>query len=80
MIGTPKNFVHTGHLGIGSLHGGAHPPSADKDIAGPYERRLRPERLRLVMSQVGAELDDGMFRLPNRGPQHAATANVGMAY
>ncbi|KAJ2745075.1 hypothetical protein GGI20_002449 [Coemansia sp. BCRC 34301] len=46
MIGTPSNFVHTGHLGIGTVQGGDFTIASD------------PEKLKTLMSQVSAALDE----------------------
>ncbi|KAJ2082274.1 hypothetical protein H4R24_001721 [Coemansia sp. RSA 988] len=46
MIGAPSNFVHTGHLGIGTVQSGSIPTSKD------------PEKLKTLMSQVSAALDE----------------------
>ncbi|KAJ2001101.1 hypothetical protein GGI04_003874 [Coemansia thaxteri] len=47
MIGTPSNFVHTGHLGIGTVQGGDFPIVASD-----------PEKLKTLMSQVSAALNE----------------------
>ncbi|KAJ1955636.1 hypothetical protein EC988_001772 [Linderina pennispora] len=68
MIGVPTNFVHTGHLGIGQVQQGEYPSTHNQD------------KLRIMMAQVGASLDDSsddMFDLPKTEPRQP---NVGMAY
>ncbi|KAJ2778054.1 hypothetical protein H4R18_004824 [Coemansia javaensis] len=45
MISPPSNFVHTGHLGIGTVQSGDLPSAKD------------PEKLKTLMSQVSAALD-----------------------
>ncbi|KAJ1849972.1 hypothetical protein H4S02_009820 [Coemansia sp. RSA 2611] len=46
MIGTPSNFVHTGHLGIGTVQSGQLPAAKD------------PEKFKTLMSKVQAALDE----------------------
>ncbi|KAJ1758975.1 hypothetical protein EV180_000894 [Coemansia sp. RSA 518] len=46
MIGAPSNFVHTGHLGMNTVQDGGLPPAKD------------PEKLKALMSQVSAALDE----------------------
>ncbi|KAJ2672729.1 hypothetical protein IWW42_002680 [Coemansia sp. RSA 1085] len=52
MIGAPSNFVHTGHLGIGAIQSGGLPPSKD------------PQKLKALMSQVRAALDEESLTTP----------------
>ncbi|KAJ2721391.1 hypothetical protein GGI07_004002 [Coemansia sp. Benny D115] len=53
MIGLPSNFVHTGHLGIGSIQ------------SDGFEVAQDTEKLKALMTQVGVALDDDtLYRAP----------------
>ncbi|KAJ2783793.1 hypothetical protein GGI15_002455 [Coemansia interrupta] len=70
MIGLPSNFVHTGHLGIGSIQRDGYEVSQDS------------EKIRALMTQVSEELDDDntMLAVPKEGRRRAPAPpmNVGV--
>ncbi|KAI9505483.1 hypothetical protein GGI25_001014 [Coemansia spiralis] len=68
MIGTPSNFVHTGHLGIGTVRGNSFPLSSD------------PEKLKTLMSQVSAVIDEEtLLGMPDDARKPASPVGVGVA-
>ncbi|KAJ1666207.1 hypothetical protein EV178_002447 [Coemansia sp. RSA 1646] len=69
MIGKPENFVHTGHLGIGTVRGNNSSLNTD------------PEKLKTLMSQVSAAIDeDTLFGVPDESRKSAAgVGRMGMS-